>query len=562
MKEVLKIEIQSICIVHMIAIILAIVFFMIFYMKANKDHALKAFLMMQVSIIGWMVFKIFKTVSPTETSRWWFIVAYYFCACVFEVAFLEFTYAYYTGRPIRNKIRLLLYGLPILQFSWVVTNPLHHMFYSFYDFWGDQFGVLFYMHTVIEYAFIFVGFIYGCLTFRNRFRGKRVWYKILIASTILVPMILNFLYITKVLHAFIFAIGIPVIFDITPIVFVFSTLVFVYATFNHNFINLSPIMQHEIVYKLDTPICVLDSKFAVIYINEKLESVLGEDTVQLMKDALQKIELLQMLDQKEEVQIADHIFTMYARVVSTGAETQYLITLHDISDYKRIEEKIVVEQEERSKANEELECAIEKLRKTSKVGARNYVARELHDIIGHSLVVTIKLLEVAKLYYHKEREACRTALSDGVAAIETGIQSMNAITSKESSYTGRKLEKSISMMLDRIKTTEVEPHFRLKGAYHNLEEKSFDMIHRICQELVTNSLKYAQAKEIFLSIQIKETEISMLVMDNGVGCNQLVLGNGLRGIQERLKLIDGKAEFITASGEGFLTKIKIKRSEE
>lgn len=558
MKEILKIEIQAICIVHMIAIVLSIVFFMIFYMKANKDHALKAFLMMQVSMIAWMVFKIFKTVSPTEVSRWWFIVAYYFCACVFEVAFLEFTYAYYTGKPIGNKIRLLLYGLPILQFSWVLTNPVHHMFYSFYDFGGDQFGVLFYIHTMIEYAFIFVGFVYGCLTFRNRFRGKRVWYKILIASTILLPMILNFLYITKVLHAFIFAIGIPVIFDITPIVFVFSTMVFVYATFNHEFINLLPIMRHEIVHKLDTPICVLDSTFVVIYINEKLEEVLGEDTIQIMKEAVQTSNLLQMLNQKEEVRIADHIFAMYARAVNTGAETQYLITLNDISDYKRIEEKIVSEQQECSQANEELEYAIEKLRKTSKVGARNYVARELHDIIGHSLVVTIKLLEVAKLYYHKELEACKIALSDGVAAIETGIQSMNAITSKERSYTGRKLEKSIGIMLNRIKTTEVDTHFRLKGAYQSLEEKSFDMIHRICQELMTNTLKYAEAKEIFISIQIKEEEINILVMDNGIGCKELVLGNGLRGIQERLKLIDGKAEFITAPGEGFLTKIKIK----
>ena len=558
MSEALKFEIEAICVVHIISIILAIVFFMMFYIKANKDYSTKAFLVMQISIIGWLVFKIFKTVSTTEISRWWFIVGYYFFACVFEVAFLEFTYAYYKGKPIKSKIRTLLYTLPIMQFLVIVTNPSHHLFYSKYTFWGDSFGVLFYLHTFIVYGFIAVGFVYGYLTFKKRFKGEKVWYKLLIASTIILPLLINILFITKVLHKFVKSIGIPVIFDITPIVFVFSTLVFVYATFNHEFINLSPMMRYEIVHRLDTPICVLDSSFDVIYINEKLEETLGEYAIDRVEESMKRIDVLKSRNKKKTIEIGDQIFTILIRGVQTVRETQYLITLHNITDYKNIEGKIVVEQEALAQTNQELETTIKKIKKTSKRGARNYIARELHDIIGHSLVVTIKLLEVSTLYVKKDRALSRTALLDGVSSLESGIDSLESIATKENSYTGSDLEKAIRKMLNRIKATEVTTRLNFKGLHFNVEEKTYDGISRVCQELVTNSLKHAKAKEIFVSVNIKHEDITILVVDNGVGCDELVMGNGLNGIKERLDLIDGTITFVTSPGEGFMSKVIIK----
>lgn len=552
MKEVLKIEISAICIVHIIAIILSIIFFMIFYMKAKKEYSLNAFLFMQVSMIGWMVFKIFKTVSPTEVSRWWFIVGYYFCACVFEIAFLEFTYSKCKGKPIKKKIRYPLYLIVLFQFSWILTNPVHHLFYATYDFWGDSFGVLFYAHTVLEYSFIIAGFIYGCKIFKERFVGKSFWYKLLIASAIIIPLILNMLFITKVLHKFVFSIGIPIIFDITPIVFVFSTMVFVYATFNHEFINLSPIIKYEIVHKLDTPICVLDSGFEVIYFNEKTENIFKAETKSILNNAFKNTH-----KSKENMEIDNKIFNMSLSEVSTLKENQYIITLNNITDYKHIEKSIVYEQKELESTKAELEHTINKLRKTSKIGARNYIARELHDIIGHSLVVTIKLLDVARLYFHKDKVLSKEAIKDSLSSINSGIYEMENIKQKEKEYTGLRLKKDIEKMLDRIKLSDINTRLIFKGLYYNLQEKTYDVINRVCLELVTNSIKHSNAAEIFISINVKEDSVNILFMDNGKGCDNLVLGNGLSGIKERLRLVDGNAQFITQSGEGFMSKISI-----
>jgi signal transduction histidine kinase len=407
MSELLKFEIQTICIVHIVAIILAIIFFMMFYIKAYKDIAVRWFLIMQISMITWMVFKIFKTVSPTEISRWWFIVGYYFCTCVFEVSFLEFGYSYYKGESISNKIRSIIYIFPIVQFLVVVTNPYHHLFYKTYDFWGDSFGILFYVHTTIVYSFVAAGFIYGVFKFRREFQNKKLWYKYMIALAIIFPLVINFLYISRILQHFIFSIGIPIIFDITPIAFTWATLAFVYATFKHDFLSLSPIMKHEIVHKLDTAICILGSDYKVLYINEKLKNVFGNHTKKTIHEVLKKMNMSEVRSLKllkKELRIDDKYISVYIREMSTLIETQYLVTIKDISSYRYVESEIKEKQKELLSSNIELENNIAILKETSKAGARNYVARELHDIIGHSLVVTVKLLEVARLYINKDKE--------------------------------------------------------------------------------------------------------------------------------------------------------------
>ncbi len=557
MKETLKLEISILCSVHILAIILAIVFFMIFYMKAKKDYSLQAFLVLQVSIIGWMVFKIFKTVSPTELSRWWFIVGYYFWACVFEVAFLEFVYSSYRLKAMRKSIRYVLYIVASIQFSWVVTNPYHHLFYSTYDFWGDSFGPLFYLHTAIEYGFIIVGFIYGYKIFKERFADKKTGYKLVIAAAIIIPLILNILFITKILHRIIFGIGIPVIFDITPLVFVFSIMVFAYASFSHKMINISPIMKHEIVDKLDTPICVLDSSFEVIYINQILKEKIGAQANKSISQALEKLDIVSVSDKSIELAIEESVFIVFIKKVNAFVETQYLLTFRDISEFKHIEGKILLEQDQLARVNDELEKTIEKLKMTSKIGARNYVAREMHDIIGHSLVVCIKLLEVAKLYIKRDRELSINALNDSVLSLETGIDTMNNISLKETSYTGESLEKDMNKKLLQLTNTGINVDMKFKGVYVNIEEKTYDIINRVILELLTNVLKHSAAEQVFLSIDVKQESIKILMMDNGKGVKDLQIGNGLAGIKERVRLIGGSVEFISSVSQGFMTKLTL-----
>lgn len=559
MSDVLKLEIATIVSVHIIAICISIAALVTLYMKSNKTPAFKLFVWVEVSMISWMFFKILKTVAPTVEIRWFSIVAYYLAICLLEPVFLEFGYAYYHGHYLSNRKRFLIYIVAAIQFLVIVTNPSHHLFYKSFDFYSDYFGPLFYVHMIIEYTYILVGSIYCYKKVKEHLSHLQKKYRFLIASAILTPVIFNLIYISGSFRALIHYYDLKVIFDITPIAFTISLLMFMYATFRYEFFNLSPIMQHEIVYELDTPICVLSSRYEVVMANEKFKELLGQQ----YKRVVQKIVASNTAmfrssarELKSEYAHKDRFYLLFIK----KKNNQILITLDDITSYKLVEEDILSKKREYDHSNIKLKHLIEDLKKSSKEVARNFVAGELHDILGHSLVVTTKLLEVARLYSQKDRALSKRSLSDACISIDEGLAGMRDISKQLGNgivYSGKVLEKGLEQILLRLDHTGLQTNLIVKGVLHPLTENQVEVIKKVCTELLTNTLKHGDATTLLMSVTITKLSIKILVIDNGAGCEILVCGNGLLGINDRLKCINGHAVFNSNVGEGFSTTIEI-----
>lgn len=86
-------------------------------------------------------------------------------------------------------------------------------------------------------------------------------------------------------------------------------------------------------------------------------------------------------------------------------------------------------------------------------------------------------------------------------------------------------------------------------------------IYRIVNEIVNNSVKYAQAKNIHVYIRENETgKIEIEVGDNGIGFDEsavLESSNGIRNIKNRVDLLKGNLQLITAKGKGCVYHIHI-----
>lgn len=563
MDELLKQEIFTISIWQLIALIALSIAFVVLYMKANRTASLKAYFYVLFTIALWLIGKIFKTVSPTEDIRWSFIVFYYFAICLLEVAFLECGYAYYKGRAFKIRTKVFLYILPLIQFIVVATNPYHHLFYSKYDFYHDSFGPLFYLHVVIEYIYITIGIVLCAIKLRSQFKHKSKGYKYLMATATLGPIILNILYITRVLQKIFYFISFPIIFDVTPIIFTWSSLLFVYATFKYEFFDLSPIMKHEIVHKLDTPICIIDNSGDVLFVNERLNDCFEFD--------VDSSELLRMIKNNRKQLTSgecepsfDHLFRhqdefyiYYAKRINSLGGTKFIIVFNNVTTYILAREKRSVNHQELQQINRELNEQIEILKNTSKVGARNFVARELHDIIGHSLVVTMKLLEVAKLA-HCNQEIVLDSLKKARTSLLGGINEIKNVNRRGPHlYTGHMLKKELHATARKVKDSGLSMAFYFKGEQYKVDEKVYDIIKRVCTELITNTLKHADAQRLLLSCAINEDSILVCYMDDGVGTDLLVKGNGISGIETRLSFVGGHVRYSTSKDEGFTANISI-----
>lgn len=82
---------------------------------------------------------------------------------------------------------------------------------------------------------------------------------------------------------------------------------------------------------------------------------------------------------------------------------------------------------------------------------------------------------------------------------------------------------------------------------------------RIIQELVNNSIKYAQAKELTVDIVAERNTLKVAVKDDGIGydLNAKSAGYGLKNIEARVNTIKGNYTVETALGKGTLVDLNI-----
>lgn len=551
MSTAIQTEIATISLWNFAAIIINIIAFIVLYTKAQRNQSLKLFFIVQLSMLIWLVGKVLKTVSPTVELRWLFIVVYYFGICLLEVSFLDFAYIYKNKKPMKRLLRIIIYSVGLIQFLVVATNPYHYLFYSYFDFWHDKFGILFYVHVAINYCAIILGMVYCTGTFKRQMRHKSKLGRNLIGAAILMPLVLNLIYITRLLQRLFDALNIQV-FDITPIVYTWSLMVFLYATFKHEFFGISPIMRHEIITKLNTPLLIVNDFNDIL-----LENIQYRDSFQTLESDNNTRSVLELIDDNKRdntgtVEVNHRFYTYVKNSISGFGGIQNIYTLSDITEYQNKRKEMQAKEAELINTNEKLKKQIEILKQTSSVSARNYVARELHDIIGHSLVVTMKLLEVVKIFHKKDKDKAIQSLRNAELSIEQGFVEM-----KKTNQNTRKhrnsivLTKELRNLLAKVESGGMKINFYNKGYMGTLSENIFGTVKKVCTELITNTLKHAMATNILLSIQFLSESINIRFMDNGIGSKEITKGNGLTGIETRVKEAGGTVIFNSEVNDGF-----------
>jgi signal transduction histidine kinase len=83
-------------------------------------------------------------------------------------------------------------------------------------------------------------------------------------------------------------------------------------------------------------------------------------------------------------------------------------------------------------------------------------------------------------------------------------------------------------------------------------------IYRIAQELVNNTLKYAQASQVSLSFEKEKNDITMTYTDNGIGFEPKTrkMGYGLSNIETRIRLLNGTVHWERAAQKGIVVTFK------
>ncbi|MCG7537540.1 histidine kinase [Pseudoalteromonas sp. OOF1S-7] len=186
---------------------------------------------------------------------------------------------------------------------------------------------------------------------------------------------------------------------------------------------------------------------------------------------------------------------------------------------------------------------------------RLHLARELHDDVGHQLTSLIVNLDVAR---RTAQEPLKSQLQQSYTLARETLEKIRTLVSDKRAEQPLDLEAVLAELIHHVPRIEISlafyPHPVLQSLSHT------HCILRVCQESITNTLKHSNATR--LSIEFcpnDEADFKMKIIDNGSPAKQNEPGNGLLGLQERVRELKGDFAW-QSSSEGFVVQVSFKET--
>jgi two-component system sensor histidine kinase DesK len=198
---------------------------------------------------------------------------------------------------------------------------------------------------------------------------------------------------------------------------------------------------------------------------------------------------------------------------------------------------------ERNRMNHKLRKANEEIEHLAKVAERERIARDLHDVLGHTLsVITLKSELASKLI---ERDPERA----GKEIREVEQISRQALSDVRSAIRGYRCNGLVAELAQAKSTLEtagltVQCDAATSMTLPAMQESVLSLAVR---EGVTNVVRHARARSCRLRLEQQNGSCRLEIQDDGQGFST-VEGNGLRGMRERVEMLGGTLERNNRSG--------------
>ncbi len=198
---------------------------------------------------------------------------------------------------------------------------------------------------------------------------------------------------------------------------------------------------------------------------------------------------------------------------------------------------------------------------------RTRIAREMHDIVAHSLSVMIAQADGGRYAATTNPEAAVDALATISSVGRDALADMRKILGvlrHDSSDASPRLPQPVDADLDRliqqVRGSGLKISLVRLGQARPLPPGAGTAIYRICQEALTNILKHAGPDAVATVIlQWRRSSIDLRVEDDGrgAGANNDGRGHGLLGMQERATVFGGTLSAGPRPGGGFQVHVNL-----
>lgn len=200
-------------------------------------------------------------------------------------------------------------------------------------------------------------------------------------------------------------------------------------------------------------------------------------------------------------------------------------------------------------ANAQLRLSRQEVRRLARVAERERIARDLHDLLGHTLsTITLKASLAARL---AERDPARAA--EEMREVERiSRDATQEVRGAVAGYRNRSLEEELASARTALEAAGVA--FEVQGSPPDLSPVEEGVLALALREAVTNVVRHAEARRCKVIFTLDEDELRLEVADDGRGAYGPE-GSGLLGMRERLASLGGKLQRITEVGTRLVIRL-------
>ena len=502
--------------------------------RGNNTRGNKLFVICQFSVMIWLVSQLMKLFSVNTEQFWISFVVGNIGISAFAPSWMMFAAEY---SDYRQHLRRPCYLLPVISvifFLCVITNPVHHNYYTVFEFRNVVCGRIYYLSQIVYYILIFAGI---CLMFIKHSQSSRrmTSQSILIAIAIAVPLCINTLSVVKIIDTEI---------ELTPLFFAFSVVMVLIAISRYGLLDINRIAINDTVDSIDSAVIVFDADDIMTYKNRYAETMFslkrGASLDELINDVWKKTGTkLEKNMTSCEVEYNGAFYNVRQNYCTNkkGERIASIIIVNNVSEYYELldtEKKLSLEQE------------------------RNRIAQEIHDSAGHTFTMISSLSRIvdASLSGKNLPEETMNYVREIDGLSRSGVTQLRcSINNLRSDEFMTSVTRAINTVTSAVRGVDIDV------CTQGEEDESFafciNAVYDNTRETITNAMRYSGADRIDIIVKFRPDMLELYIFDNGRGCSVISENNGLRGIRERTEALGGSVKFTSVEGEGFTTTIKI-----
>lgn len=519
-------------------------------LKAARNVRTYSFVACQTLIVIWLVGALVEIFSVNTFQLWIGYVLTNISICLIAPFWLNFS-VYYAEKKMPKILNIILFLISGAFYTAIITNPKHYLYYSHFEWadWNVVHGVLFYLNQVYIYTLMIIG-----VTMMFRYAGaskhKSAEQVILLALSVGTPLAVNVISQFGLIRTSC---------DPTPIAFVVSSIFVLLATYQYGFLDVNAVAFEEAFSVVEEGIIVFDKREKISYMSKAAGELLGLDkstdhngfveflsqhSAQPVGEYFEYAEI--SIDGKilglKRYKVTDERYRVLASIVIVTDITRYYELVESNKELDAAEQNLAIEQE------------------------RNRIAQEVHDTVGHTFTMISSLsrlghAELVKTNAESDKQKLDEYFSEIQSLSRGGITQLRcSINNLRDGVFLSSVSAAIKTVADAVRDMETEIYVQ------GVEDERYGFmakpVYEMCRELVTNTARYSGAKRMDFILKLLEEGMELYVFDNGKGCQNINIHNGLSGIIQKTQALGGTARFHSSEGNGFSTIIKIPLNEK